>query len=468
MIIGFILTTIIALLFWLFDPKQASSRWAGFVFFTAGAGFLPGTIYKTYLPYSLAHPMELEGMIPILEFVAIAGSFSSVIIFPVCYLVFALHYSHKINSSFMNRMKLLLLLPIFLSLLIPALKHEVIVLIWVAPYMLFASYFLIQTYRVEQNLDRKRYKAICALFFVPITTIDLISGYALDLVEFEGAYIFNYVLVIAAFIVFMVLLIRFGMLGIRLRIERQQFDISREVFSIGSMKLFHALKNQIGNMNVQGHVIKNMASESANEHLDQRASKILNTASHMQAMMDRIELQSNNMIISPSPQPLIPLIDDVIHSFEWDQYNIHVTTEYPFHVILSCDPVHLRELMTNVISNAIDAIDPVKGGWLTIGFYSTKSDFVIYIKDNGHGIAKANLVKVMQPFYTTKNRANRNFGLGLTYCYNMMRKHGGSLELKSKEQIGTDVILRFKKANLVNIERNEKADVDEQNKGFIS
>ncbi|HEX2952864.1 MAG TPA: HAMP domain-containing sensor histidine kinase [Bacillota bacterium] len=103
-----------------------------------------------------------------------------------------------------------------------------------------------------------------------------------------------------------------------------------------------------------------------------------------------------------------------------------------------CDPVHLREVIVNIFNNAIDAMN--NGGRLAVEL-STKSRYTkIIIKDSGIGIAKENLPYILNPFFTTKN-LNYNYGLGLSYCYKVLQKHGGTLEISSIEKQGTVVTL---------------------------
>ena len=73
-----------------------------------------------------------------------------------------------------------------------------------------------------------------------------------------------------------------------------------------------------------------------------------------------------------------------------------------------------------------------------------KSYILISVNDNGTGISKENLSFVFDPFFTTK-RKTMNFGLGLTYCYNVMQLHKGTLEIESREGKGTTVMLKFPK-----------------------
>jgi two-component system NtrC family sensor kinase len=61
---------------------------------------------------------------------------------------------------------------------------------------------------------------------------------------------------------------------------------------------------------------------------------------------------------------------------------------------------------------------------------------LIDFSDNGKGITKDNANKIFDPFFSTKYR-EENFGLGLSYCYLVMQKHDGSIELVRNKEIGT-------------------------------
>jgi signal transduction histidine kinase len=106
----------------------------------------------------------------------------------------------------------------------------------------------------------------------------------------------------------------------------------------------------------------------------------------------------------------------------------------------------LREVFNNLFRNAIEAMKP--GGELTIAMSRLNKQVVFAIKDNGSGIDKEDLPHVMEPFFSTKDRKN-NFGLGLPYCYNVMQRHAGTLEIFSKKGEGTTVFLNFAKSKKV-------------------
>jgi signal transduction histidine kinase/FixJ family two-component response regulator len=104
----------------------------------------------------------------------------------------------------------------------------------------------------------------------------------------------------------------------------------------------------------------------------------------------------------------------------------------------------ILEVFLNLFLNAIDAMS--RGGTLRvsgkIGRPSfKKSDYLaIVVSDNGCGIKKENLSKIFDRYYTTKETGT---GLGLAVVERIMTAHGGTLEVQSEYEGGTDFTLYF-------------------------
>ncbi|MNI76716.1 Sensor protein ZraS [compost metagenome] len=81
-------------------------------------------------------------------------------------------------------------------------------------------------------------------------------------------------------------------------------------------------------------------------------------------------------------------------------------------------------------------------GELLIEAHENRGNIRVVIKDNGTGICNNNIHYVFDPYFTTKKRS-RNFGLGLSYCYNVIQKHGGKIEIYSESNKGTTVSISF-------------------------
>ena len=122
------------------------------------------------------------------------------------------------------------------------------------------------------------------------------------------------------------------------------------------------------------------------------------------------------------------------------------------------DRVLIGRLLSNILSNAVDA--SAQTGAIEIDVIRLlKTDaerdwFRVRVTDHGTGIAAENLVRVFQPYFTTKKTGddNRGFGLGLAICRKIAALHGGSLVVSSEVGKGTIVNL-----DLPNFQKTLKA-----------
>jgi len=93
----------------------------------------------------------------------------------------------------------------------------------------------------------------------------------------------------------------------------------------------------------------------------------------------------------------------------------------------------LREVMTNIIFNAIEAMP--EGGKIEIRTFQKGKEVFIQISDSGMGIEEDVRKKIFEPFFTTKPFTNT--GLGLSMSYGIIRRFGGEIEVESKIGHGT-------------------------------
>ncbi|MDP5274808.1 sensor histidine kinase [Chengkuizengella axinellae] len=104
-------------------------------------------------------------------------------------------------------------------------------------------------------------------------------------------------------------------------------------------------------------------------------------------------------------------------------------------LIVYQDEEHMNEVIYNIVKNAIEAISEKKGS-ITIEAKEIDEWAVISIKDTGPGIPKENLEEVFAPFYSTKSPV-ANWGVGLSYCHQIVTGHDGKIEVESDLGKGT-------------------------------
>lgn len=96
-------------------------------------------------------------------------------------------------------------------------------------------------------------------------------------------------------------------------------------------------------------------------------------------------------------------------------------------------PSDLREVLTNLIFNAVEAMQ--EGGTLTLSNRTEDEWVIIDVADTGIGISKEVLTKIFDPFYTTKGVVNS--GLGLSVSWSLVNRCGGEIQVNSKQGKGT-------------------------------
>ena len=101
-------------------------------------------------------------------------------------------------------------------------------------------------------------------------------------------------------------------------------------------------------------------------------------------------------------------------------------------VFVECDPVRIREVLLNLLANAVE-----HGGRATIGVEARSREVVIRVHDDGPGIPADELPHVFDRF--RKGRQSRGSGLGLSIARKLVLAHGGDLRLESRAGEGTTV-----------------------------
>jgi signal transduction histidine kinase/ActR/RegA family two-component response regulator len=108
------------------------------------------------------------------------------------------------------------------------------------------------------------------------------------------------------------------------------------------------------------------------------------------------------------------------------------------------DPVELREVLVNMIYNAIDAMP--SGGEVRVSTQENRDRIVIHITDTGTGMGPEVKQRLFDPFFTTKGKAGT--GMGLAVSFGIIRRHEGSIEVDSEPGRGTTFKISLPKVSL--------------------
>lgn len=104
------------------------------------------------------------------------------------------------------------------------------------------------------------------------------------------------------------------------------------------------------------------------------------------------------------------------------------------------DPYQLRQVLINLITNAIHATE--SGGKITIMLEAVNGEINLTVQDSGQGIPKENLDKIFEPFFSTKS-PGEGTGLGLSVTRGIIEKLCGTIQVKSRLGHGTSFCIRL-------------------------
>jgi signal transduction histidine kinase len=100
---------------------------------------------------------------------------------------------------------------------------------------------------------------------------------------------------------------------------------------------------------------------------------------------------------------------------------------------VSGEPAELREALTNLIFNAVDAM--TYGGLITVQTRPHSSGVCVEVSDTGVGMTEEVRRHCLEPFFSTKGE--RGTGMGLAMVYGIVERHNGTMDIRSVPGIGT-------------------------------
>jgi PAS domain S-box-containing protein len=177
------------------------------------------------------------------------------------------------------------------------------------------------------------------------------------------------------------------------------------------------------------------------EFLTTNAAEYVTVAQREVARIARISAQSLGIYRFSGPPALCSMATILDEAVEMCHdriatMNIAVLREYRSTVpMIGCHREELRQVMLNIVGNALDAMP--QGGRLRLRIRERKdltmrrSGVLITVADTGTGMSSTTRSRLFEPFFTTKEATGT--GLGLWACAHVLAKYGGRIQVKSTE-----------------------------------
>ncbi len=436
----------VALILLLADPRSAVNRRLSAVALCGGAGALAATLSETFIPY-IHENRPHAGLENTLYSVQAAASLTSYYGLPYFFLLFALAYRPvRLQGALRWSIPLLLLLPVAYCLAFTPPYNEVrpishsLVVWWAVPYFLLAAVIVLFKKTGYRSLSHTHW-TIC-LAVLPTVLMSMVMSYVLPSLGMLRMWRYNVWFVGIGVAVFLIGLFTYGFLGMRLLVDRRRLDSTLRAVTSGTAILHHAIKNDVGKMRLFTEKMKSYAESTNQPELVEDLGVVQAASSHIQEMISRVHRRTEDLEIRPQDVRLDELVRETIKQLIPRLGQVRLELDMADGWSCRVDPAQTSEALGNVVSNALEAMNG--RGVLVVALKEGKRELTLEVRDSGQGMSRAQAVRALEPFYTTKGGMG-GFGLGLPYAYHVLRKHGGALHLRSKAGEGTSVYMVFPK-----------------------
>jgi len=171
----------------------------------------------------------------------------------------------------------------------------------------------------------------------------------------------------------------------------------------------------------------------------------------VEELLDFSRMQSGHFTLQRNNMDILAELEDalLVYSEKARREKMRIVYNEPEMLpVIYGDKNRIRQVFINIIDNAIKYSSA--GGIITVEAKAENGNVEVSISDTGCGIKEADLPKIKTKFFKA-NHTRRGSGIGLAVADEIMTMHGGSLEVDSKEGIGTTVTINLPVAG-----KNEK------------
>lgn len=199
-------------------------------------------------------------------------------------------------------------------------------------------------------------------------------------------------------------------------------------------KFSHELRNPIALVNSSLQLIESQHPEVKGFSF---WNDTLQDLQYVKKLLDELSDFNKSSTISIKPYNMNALVASICSSIICDclcgsnSFTVECESDLP---IINGDSIKIRQVITNIIKNAREAVNP-KTGIITLKVFQKSNEYIeIQVADNGQGIDAKFEDTLFEPFITHKENGS---GLGLAICKSIIEAHQGSISYKSEPDIGT-------------------------------
>lgn len=229
---------------------------------------------------------------------------------------------------------------------------------------------------------------------------------------------------------------------LNLELDRRHNEL--EALNAFSYSIAHDIRSPLNNISMIAHLIKSLDNENKTIEMADHADKIERQVSKLNCLIDDLLLFSHqDIILKKENVNMNTMVNEVVEDLKFS-YNLtsdHQLLVYTLPTV-SCNQGLIRQVWTNLISNAIKYSQRKERPVVKIGCRTTKKFPEFWVKDNGIGFKESGSTKLFELFSRMESAKDyEGTGIGLTLCKRIIEKHGGRISAHSSP--GKDTTFSF-------------------------
>ena len=293
------------------EPKNKTYRWGGLFSFFAGLGGLADVLEKTIKP-SIMHLANEQLIIFTNLLIGFLYSLSHYLS-PFTLLIFCVFYSELFNDrKIKSKIIIISVIPVILMYCFypfyPVFKTSFTILsLWACPYILIANFFLIFAFLKTKQPGIKNQRLLVLVIFTPATLFSMFTNYIYPTFNITNVYVYNSTIIFLSFFLFLIFAIKYGVLGIKLRIEKQPLNNSFKSITLGTAILNHTIKNEITKIAVSMELIKSKPDLVLKT--DDNIETIDESIGFLMELISRVQTHMEDIIIIEKPNYLVDVVE---------------------------------------------------------------------------------------------------------------------------------------------------------------
>ena len=216
---------------------------------------------------------------------------------------------------------------------------------------------------------------------------------------------------------------------------------SRHLNSIGSLAagVAHEIRNPLSS--IKGFAVYFKERLSGNKEDEETADIMIAETERLNRVISQLIEFARPLELKKEKVQFVELVKHTIKLIAADAQKNKISVEIDATADLpevEVDPDKIKQVLLNIFLNSLAALKD--GGKLTIELVPGADNLTVIISDNGAGIKKLDLLRIYDPYFTSKPAGT---GLGLAVVQKIMEAHGGKIDVESEAGQGTKVFLFF-------------------------